>query len=389
MIIHEIIGHSLFHNKMISSKIQKFTVAASLLVLCFMPHPAKAADQYSAIGGTATCSAGQVLGRLVGSAVGQAIGGITNNIGGKVQDAVKSLTKVPVIDTAVRDEAAAGAQNTQQLVAKTVGGGNPGQAGILSGIVNGIKSVSWDSIMYCIVNEIMTYITQSTIQWIKSGFNGNPVFVENIGALFQNIGNREKTAFTRELQASFKNAQGIAINGVRNSAFQIAEPFRQGVLKTVANSGNNDPFSNIPPMSPQLVQNYNLYVAGKNFKVPGGGAAGLMQVSQTNGYVYNQAANNAIQARIAQAQQIQQSQIVNGTQSFYKCADGKTQPDGTCRPVDRIVTTPAQDINNEIAARGSMKYLRLSFAKDFDSVITALVNQLVKIAINKAYEAVQ
>ncbi len=340
---------------------------------------------YSAIGGTATCSAGQILGRIIGSAVGQAVGGITNSLKSSVASVLSD--EVPTRDKDVRDSTAADAANTAKLTNKTVGGGNPGKSGILSGISNAITSISWDSILYCIVNEIMTYITQSTIQWIKSGFNGNPVFVENIGAMFQQIGNREKSFFTRELQASFKNAQRIAVNGVRDSAFQIAEPFRQGVLKTVAGYGDRDHFGRIPQMSPQLTQNYNSFVGG-NFNA-GGGSRALMQVSQSNAYVYNRAAEDTIADRIARAQQIQQSQIVNGTQSFYKCRDGKTQPDGSCRPEDRIITTPAQAINDETAARGSMKYLRLSFAKDFDSIVTALVNQLVKIAINKAYEAVQ
>jgi hypothetical protein len=385
MRVLKIIGFYLFQNKMSAFKI-KILIPSLFCAILFFPHQTQGADQYSAVGGTATCSVGQILGRIIGSAVGQAVGGLTN----KLQASVKSVlkTEVPTRDADVRENTGADAQNTAALRNKTVGGGNPGKSGILSGIANAISSVSWDSIMYCIVNEMLTYITQSTIQWIKSGFNGNPVFVENIGAMFQNLANKEKSAFTNELKAGFKNGQRIAVNGVANSAYQIAEPFRQGVFKTIAGSGNQDPFSRVPQISPQLSQNYNSYIRG-NSNVPGGGAYGLMQASQSNGYVYNRAADIATQNRISEAQFIQQSQIVNGVQSFYKCRDGKTQSDGSCLPIDRIITTPAQSINDETAARGSMKYLRLSFAKDFDSVVSALVNQLVKIAINKVYESVQ
>lgn len=381
------IGHYLSQNKMIFSFKQKILLTLIVSIFCLFPSTTKAADQYSAIGGTATCSAGQILGRIVGSAVGQAVGGITNSLKSSVASVLSD--EVPTRDKDTRDNTAKGADNSAKVTNKLTGGGQASKSGILSGISNAITSVSWDSILYCIVNEIMTYITQSTIQWIKSGFNGNPVFVENIGALFQNLAKNEKTAFTRELQAGFKNAQKIAVNGVRDTAFQVAEPFRQGVLKTVAGHGEQDPFSNIPPMDPQLIQNYNLFIAGKNFNVPGGGSRALMQVPFNNGYVNNRAAQEVIANRIAKAEQIQQSQIVNGTQSFYRCRDGKTQPDGSCRPEDRIVTANAQYLNDEIASRQGMKYLRLSFAKDFDSIVTALVNQLVKIAINKAYEAVQ
>jgi len=366
-------------------KILFFSIVFAVL---FLTPSVSHAGQYDAIGGTATCSAGQVLGRLISSSVGQAVGSITNRVGGKVVDTVKSLTKVPVFDSAVKEETAAGAQNTAALRGKTVGGGNPGGVGgIISGIVGAFTDVSWDSIMYCVVNEIMTYITQSTIQWIKSGFNGNPVFVENIGAMFQKIADREASNFTREISNGAKNAERIAVNGIRNSAFQVAEPFRRGAMETIAGASRKIAGAT-PTMSPQLTQNYNAFVSG-NWNTPGGGAMGLMQVSRSNQYVANMNTKIEYDRRVAEAQSIQQSQITNGTQSFYRCKDGKKDPSGYCSPVDRIVTAPAQFINDETSSVNGMKYLRISFAKDFDSVVTALVNQLVKIAINKVYEEVQ
>lgn len=386
----KIIGCFQFQNKMIFT--YKKTAILLFIVFCTTVIPGKliAAETgaYSAVGGTATCSAGQILGRLVSGAVGQAVGGLT----GKVEDTVKSVinTEVPTRDADVRANTGADAQNTAALRNKTVGGGNPGKSGFLSGIVNSISSVSWDSIMYCIVNEIMTYITQSTIKWINSGFNGSPVFIQNIGAEFKKIGDREASNFMREVSSGAKQAQNIAINGVKNTAFQVAEPLRRGVLNTIGGSRNDQGFSS--NLNPELAKNYSSYVGG-NWNAKGGGFGGLMQVADpyrpNNQYSANMAARDELNKRIALAEQVQQSQVVNGTRSFYTCRPGaQKRADGTCAPIDQIVTTPAQFINDESSARNGMKYLRLSFAKDFDSVVTALVNQLVKIAINKVYEEV-
>lgn len=349
---------------------------------------------YSAIGGTAACSAGQILGRIVGSAVSQAISGMTRSLTNSAVSAVRDVMKVPTIDQSNLEKNRASAENTAALRNKTVGGGNPG-GGILSGIVNSINSISWDSIMYCIVNEIMTYITQSTIQWINSGFNGNPVFVQNISAKFQQIGDREASNFMREIQngasSGARQAQNIAINGVRTSAFTIAAPLRQGALKAILGS-SQDTYQNRvrSTLSPQLTQNYSKCVGGDWYAC--GGFSGLMQVSAPNNNEYGVrwATIEELERRKAEAQMVEQSRTVNGTQSFYKCRAGaKLYADGGCAPRDQVVTTPAQYINDETNSRNGMKYLRLSFAKDFDSVVTALVNQLVKIAVNKAYEAVQ
>lgn len=378
-----------FKQKILISSLAVFLVCLSTTSThAATEQQASTGGLYSAIGGTATCSAGQVLGRLISSAVGQAIGGITNSVVDSIVDEAKNMNKVPVFDSDVKKETAAGAQNTQKLVAKSVGGGNPGGSGIISGIVNGIQSVSWDSIMYCIVNEILTYITQSTIQWINSGFNGNPVFIQNMGTVLQRIGSREASNFTREISYGAQQAAGQAadrvVNGVKTKVYRVATPFRKGVIDAIA--GTQDDYQGLPPLSPTLSQNYNSFTSG-NY-MAGGGLAGLAELSYNNPYIARQDAIQTYQQRVAQAQQIQESQIVNGTQSFYKCKPGM-EVNGYCSPKDRIVTTPAQDINTQTGQVSGMKYLRLSFAKDFDSVVTALVNQLVKIAINKIYESVQ
>ncbi len=46
---------------------------------------------------------------------------------------------------------------------------------------------SEDGIGYCIANSIIQYISDSTIDWINSGFEGNPVFVDDPTRIFKDL----------------------------------------------------------------------------------------------------------------------------------------------------------------------------------------------------------
>ncbi len=49
------------------------------------------------------------------------------------------------------------------------------------------KGPSLDSIGYCLTNALIQYISDATIAWIDNGFEGNPVFVDDPEAFFKSI----------------------------------------------------------------------------------------------------------------------------------------------------------------------------------------------------------
>lgn len=49
------------------------------------------------------------------------------------------------------------------------------------------KGPSLDSIGYCLTNALIQYISDATIAWIDNGFEGNPVFVDDPEAFFKEI----------------------------------------------------------------------------------------------------------------------------------------------------------------------------------------------------------
>lgn len=46
---------------------------------------------------------------------------------------------------------------------------------------------SLDSIGYCMLNSTIQYISEATIKWINSGFDGNPVFVDDPTRIFKDL----------------------------------------------------------------------------------------------------------------------------------------------------------------------------------------------------------
>lgn len=376
---------------------KKIFVFLFILIFCFgalWTPQARAEGAYDAVSGTATCSVGQILGRLVSSAVGSAIGGLTNKVTGSIASSIENMaTKVPVADSVTQGNTQADAENTARLRMKTVGGGNSG-GGILSGILSSVSDVSLDSIMFCIVNEVLTYITNSTINWINNGFQGSPVFVQNPERMLQTIADREMGNFTYSLSNGVKSIAGSATNQIANGAKRaiigIAEPIRSQVTQNIIGSYNSGFEDSIRPSLNALSNaNYNSCING-NWNACGGfnGFAELAR-PENNVYGATHIAQIELNRRIAEQQQLQKEELArnNGFKSFKTCQQGYTRGyDGTCNPANSTVTTPGYLVGQELQSRGLMKYMRVAVAKDFDSIVTALVNQLVKIAVNKVYE---
>ena len=179
------------------------------------------------IGALGTCSIGAILGRLLASLISSIInlllGFLTDTLFRAVVgpiDCIAQPFKLCIVDPDGNNI------GTSQSL-KTTGYGSPSPTGIPKIL---LSAPSLDSIMYCIVNEILTYITQATIKWINSGFNGNPVFVTNPQAFLTRLGDREAANFANELaggvnQALNRGANGLAA-GVAGAGYQILDDIR-------------------------------------------------------------------------------------------------------------------------------------------------------------------
>lgn len=64
-----------------------------------------------------------------------------------------------------------------------------------------IESTVLNKIATAIAKELLMQITESVVNWINSGFNGNPSFIQNPTAFFENIGDQATGAFISQTGA--------------------------------------------------------------------------------------------------------------------------------------------------------------------------------------------
>ena len=160
-------------------------IALFILPVSFIAGAQKAYAQGAAAGGTAGCFLGISLSSILGSI--PVIGGA---LSGNILSAINSdeFTTVPVRDVGVRT-------NTQTLVT---------------------KELNLDCFAYVVAKAVLSTITDSIVQWIQTGFQGGPFFVEDPAAFFADIADQISGQFIAELGLS-----------------QLCSPFRIPLLAAI------------------------------------------------------------------------------------------------------------------------------------------------------------
>ncbi len=237
---------------------------------------------------------------------------------------------------------------------------------------------SLDSIAYCAINAILTYITQATVNWINSGFNGNPAFVQDPEKFFSDIADNTAANFLQEVAGQ--------VTGVN-----ICQPFRVGIV-TGLGSGQANPSSIQGCSLSQIgnnIQNFQVYTS------PGGTGSGgwgswlaVTQNPQNNPMGAYMQAQQELQRRVSIQGNSAQIDLSTGRGflSFKKCNPDSTTTDSSGNPVTVKgaceITTPGSVIENTLNNRLNAGTDRLKVADKFDEVVSALVNQLIKVALS-------
>ena len=301
------------------------------------------------------CTAGGLLARVIA-------GGISVLLQGLVGDAVGTLANVPV------DQ---GKSN--------LGKGEALEQAAHTGIhVFGVPTgVSWDGIAFCIVNTIISYISDATIQWANNGFNGNPAFVQNPDRFFKGIADREAGNFIQELAYD-------------TTGLNVCQPFRARIAIGLANSYGDTYKRQAGCSIDQVKQNVQNFQNTPISIGTTGGNNGLdnywprmMASRQDNNNIIGSyiLANQAMYARVNKANNTATFELGlnRGWLSTKKCTDDKN-PD-TCS-----IVTPGSILQSSLEKTLNIPKDRLVLATRFDQVVTSIVNNLIKVALNKVLE---
>ncbi len=331
-----------------------------------------------------SCSAATILGQVLASAISSALSELVNAVVKEtVTTVVKSVVYDPVpvaekleqLDTVKR-------QLDYQKLSTHAEKGVPGPFGIYI-------NVSWDSIAWCVINAMIEYIANATIAWANSGFNGNPAFLENPERFFRDLADYQAGTIIRDIAYG---ATGGAVN--------VCQPFRVSIAVGLAQSypgyGQNAINSNYRGMSCRLsdITQQKLF-QGVSVGVKGSSVGNsaltwsewnqLTQKDQNNPYGAYILANRALYSAVDVKENELRFEIGvnNGWLNFKKCPPGETDQ-SKCE-----TTTPGRLIEAQLNSTLDQSKQRLVMATKFDQMITAIVNNLIKVALNKVLEEKQ
>ena len=249
---------------------------------------------------------------------------------------------------------------------------------------------SWDSMGYCIVNTMIIYIADSTIQWINTGFEGNPAFLNNPNQFFEDLANQEKVAFLQGLAYGVNSSVcGVFKNSVVSAILSRYGKNQQNMYgqQGYQNGGYNSGYGQNGAISAcpfdQTPGKLNAFMTG-GFN-QGGGWDTWFQVSQnpmSNPYDTYFLANDRMNQQVEAVQLSQNRELTwnNGYLSFRKCENGEKDK-SKCS-----ITTPGTVIQNQLNSTLNLGKNRLVLAEKFDQVVTAVVDQLITTALDKALD---
>lgn len=323
------------------------------------------------------CGAGQLLGSVVRKAVSGVVGSVGNAVAGKVVNKATSAVggkDVPVSDekNTSQNEATRNLVNT--LTGKENGSANPSTTGNISSLLP--DSPSWDSIGFCIANAAVHYITQSTINWINSGFEGSPTFIQNPEQFFMDAADTEAGGLIDELGLGFMCTGAaprvrIALVNDYNTRTGGAEAYRRKSQCTLTNTINN-----VERVSESLSK---------------GQLGDFVQLTQAQNRANGQflLAQDELNRRINVKNNTLNFELRNS--DFFPFKKCQTLPTGNGGQTKKVCNTytPGTVINDELNNVFDAKYKRLSIADEFDEVISALINQLIRTALDQSLDPVE
>lgn len=225
------------------------------------------------------------------------------------------------------------------------------------------------TVMQCIVKSIaqaaIDQITRSIVNWINSGFNGQPSFVTNFNQYFANVADQAAGEFIKGSALSF-----------------LCSPFAPQIKIAIAQSyANRNGGSGATCSLTKVTNNVNGFLKG-NWGA--GGWGGLLQFTTmptNNPYGAYAYAQIGLNNSIASAQNNANRNISpGGFISVQKCDNVPAVAAGTGSVPTRKnckVTTPGQVIQDSLKASQDSSINQLNIAQDINSIINALTNQLV------------
>jgi len=342
----------------------------------------------AAAAGAISCGAAQLFETSAATVGGPAAGIAQVQVG-----AAADKVAVPLAASALAAPTLPLSVSTYSLgTAGAISVANSNALAALGGVVGGIqghalaKSTTdtfWGCIARTLAKVALQQITSSVVNWINSGFNGTPSFVQNPTSFFQNVADNAAGDYIKSSALSF-----------------LCSPFKLQIKIAIAKSYANRGAQSCTLAS--ITKNINGFMNG-NFSAGGWGS--LLQftaVPTNNPYGAFAYASVGLQGSIARAVGAQQNDLTLGqgflsfkqqtncrvvsedvltatppNQSFTEVAGPTQNGVPIYRVCDWKTTTPGRVIADALGATEKSTLDQLTLAKSFDEIISALISQLM------------
>ncbi len=247
------------------------------------------------------------------------------------------------------------------------------------------KEFVGDAVANLIAKQILRALTAQTVNWINTGFKGNPAFVTDPSKFFLNIGDNIASVYL----------SSPALN-------QLCSPFKAQVrLQLVKNYLAETSPQNFSCTLGKLEQNYEAFT--RDFAQGGWDSwFSVTQVNQNNPYGSYLDTKNQLSIQIGNAQNKYQKQLDwgKGFLSYQKCADGTTfgeltkkdaedtginelydktdQSNNDCAESDKETVTPGSVIDDQLSKALGSSWAELEASDEINEVVGALMTQMTQ-----------
>jgi hypothetical protein len=213
------------------------------------------------------------------------------------------------------------------------------------------------SLGYTIAKTAINVVTESIVNWINRGFDGNPAFVDDFGGFLREVADRETAHFIEGISLELLCSPWRSNIRV---ALSVPTGFREEVACTLSD----------------IVANMDDFVKGDFSQGGWGGWFQLTTRPNNNPYSLYISSASELDSRIARQQGIDTAQL-NWGDGFFSKQECEELPAGVSGPTRCKTVTPGSVIEDQLTHVLGSGVRQLELADEFDEIVGALMQQLV------------
>lgn len=325
-------------------------------------------------------STGKKIGGISFSGVGSSVLGCLD-VGGKVVNGISDLftKKAPKVDSKIASKF-----NFATGKAQSVPTTDTATQKKIDEIKK--KETCLDAIAYTLSRQALSQVTNKTLNWINTGFGGNPFYVKNMNSFLGSIKDEQIRSYI-----------GIADNINRGNGDAVGTAVTNKIIEML--TGRTTPIPSGPPTPAQ--KKYDDFT--KDFTSGGWDAWYRMTQFGENPIAGVLETSERLGKNIAQEQENAKQQLLqnNGFLSAQKCVqyapttnaddslDFSLNPDGSQRCLKWETTTPGSVISSQAQSITNTNTRQLEAADELNEVLGAFFDNMLNKLIQRGLDGLQ